>query len=175
MKPEVTLAGDGFQLRAWELDDAPSVARYANNRKVWINLTDRFPHPYDLENAREWLRRHETGEDPELAFAIQIGDEAVGSIGLLRKDDLEVRVGEIGYWLGEPFWGRGIATSAVKLVTDYAFANLDLVRIYATVLEWNLASARVLEKAGYELEATLRKGAFKDGKVVDSLLYARVR
>ena len=116
-----------------------------------------------------------TGDGPERAFAIEIGDEAVGAISVTPKDDVQVRVGEIGYWLGEPFWGRGIATAAVKLVTEYAFADLDLMRIQGSVFEWNLASGRVLEKAGYQLEGRLRKSIFKDGRVIDSLIYARVR
>ena len=173
MNPTVELKGVGFRLRPWRLKDALSVAKYANNRAIWINL-DRFPHPYALEDAREWLNMV-TGDGPERAFAIEIGDEAVGAISVTPKDDVQVKVGEIGYWLGEPFWGRGIATAAVKLVTEYAFEDLDLMRIQASVFEWNPASGRVLEKAGYQLEGRLRKSIFKDGKVIDSLIYARVR
>jgi RimJ/RimL family protein N-acetyltransferase len=149
------------------------VARYANNRKIWINLTDRFPHPYTDADAEGWLGSH--AESDEIIFAIDVQGEAVGSIGLTPQQDLQVRVAEIGYWLGEPYWGRGLATDAVRRVTAWAFAQREFERIFAAVLEWNPASARVLEKAGYELEARQRRNIYKDGKVVDSLLYVSLR
>ncbi len=175
MKPEVELEAEGLRLRAWRRGDEPALVKYANNRKIWRNLSDRFPHPYRPRDARWWVDLQDRPDFHEIAFAIEHGGEAVGGIGLSPRDDLQVKVGEIGYWVGEPFWGQGLATAAVVLLTRWAFAELDLVRIYATVLDWNPGSARVLEKAGYELEARLKKNIFKDGEIIDSLLYASVR
>jgi ribosomal-protein-alanine N-acetyltransferase len=161
-------------VRNWEWRDREAIVRHANNRNVWINLRDRFPHPYTLADARNWLECV-VGVSPENSFAIAVGDEAVGGIGFTVQHDVAHRSAEIGYWLGEEFWGRGIATQALIAVTDYAFANYDLCRLYAHVFEWNPASARVLEKAGYEFEGRLRKSVTKDGQTIDQLMYAVVR
>jgi RimJ/RimL family protein N-acetyltransferase len=115
------------------------------------------------------------GHEPETNFAIAVAGEAVGGIGFILQPDVARRSAEIGYWLGEEFWGRGIATEAVIAMTARAFANHDLCRVYAHVFEWNRASARVLEKAGYEFEGRLRKSVTKDGKTIDQLMYAVVR
>ena len=114
-------------------------------------------------------------QSPETIFAIASADEAIGCIGMLPQNDVARLSAEVGYWLGEPFWGRGIATAALKALTEHAFTEFDLVRLYATVMEWNPASARVLEKAGYEYEGLMRKSAVKDGQVIDQWLYAIVR
>ena len=173
MEHDVEIEGTGYRLRPFRSDDAPSVARYANNHKIWINLTDRFPHPYALEDAERWLGSQ--AESPEINFAIEVEGEAVGAIGLTPQGDLHVKVAEIGYWLGEPFWGRGLVTDAVQRLSAWAFAHRDFERIFAGVLDWNPASARVLEKAGYTLEARQPRNIYKDGKVVDSLCYVRLR
>jgi len=159
-------------VRSWTWQDCDALVHHANNRNVWINLRDRFPHPYTRGDARRWL---EIAIDlkPETNFAIAVGDQAVGAIGFSPQADVGYRSAEIGYWIGEQFWGRGIASDALKAVTDHAFASFDLNRLYAHVFEWNVASARVLEKAGYELEGRLRKSVTKDGKTVDQFLYAR--
>lgn len=161
-------------MRSWEWRDRDSIVRYANNRKVSINLRDRFPHPYTIRDARTWLDMV-IGIKPETSFAIAVGDEAVGGIGFTVQSDVGHRSAEIGYWLGEDFWGKGIATDALKAVTEHAFANFDLCRIFAHVFEWNGASARVLEKAGYTLEGRLRKSVTKEGQTIDQLMYAVVR
>ena len=139
-----------------------------------MNLRDRFPYPYTDRDARNWLDCI-VGHQPETNFAISVAGEAVGGIGFILQPDVARRSVEIGYWLGEKFWGRGIATEAVVAVTDHAFANHDLCRVYAHVFEWNRASARVLEKAGYELEGRMRKSVTKDGQTIDQLMYAVVR
>ena len=139
-----------------------------------MNLRDRFPYPYTDRDARNWLDCI-VGHQPETNFAISVAGEAVGGIGFILQPDVARRSAEIGYWLGEKFWGRGIATEAVVAVTDHAFANHDLCRVYAHVFEWNRASARVLEKAGYEFEGRMRKSVTKDGKTIDQLMYAVVR
>lgn len=170
------LAGTGFVLRPWRQGDEPALVRYANNRKVWINLTDRFPHPYTPEAARDWVSSQVAeAADPATSFAIEVEGVAVGGIGFNRGSDLGVRTGQIGYWLGEPFWGRGIATEALRLASDHAFREFDFVRLEAHVLEWNPASARVLEKAGYALESRQRQAATKDGQILDLLIYTRLR
>jgi len=104
-----------------------------------------------------------------------VAGEAVGGIGFTLQYDVERRAAEIGYWLSEEFWGRGSATDALIVVSAHAFANHDICRLYAHVFEWNQASARVLEKAGYVFEGRLRKSVTKDGKTIDSLLYAMIR
>ena len=162
-------------LRTWQAADGPALVRYANNRKIWLNLRDIFPHPYTSEEAHRWLARcaGATGEPADLA--IEFAREAIGGVGLQFFTDVHRLTAEIGYWLGEPFWGRGFATLAVKAVTDYGFATFDLHRVQATVFEWNPASARVLEKAGYTFEGRLRGSIVKHGRIGDALLYGRLR
>ncbi|HET7113901.1 MAG TPA: GNAT family protein [Pyrinomonadaceae bacterium] len=161
-------------VRSWEWRDRDAIVRHANNRDVWINLRDRFPHPYTNTDARNWLESV-VGIAPETNFAIAVDDKAVGGIGYTIQHDVDHRSAEIGYWLGQEFWGRGIATEALIAVTDYAFANHDLCRLYAHVFAWNPASARVLEKAGYQFEGRLRKSVTKNGQTIDQLMYAMVR
>ena len=163
-----------FIIREWRRGDEPSLARNANNRKVWINLRDAFPHPYTMEDARRWVEKAGS-EYPLTSFAIVVDKEAVGGIGIVLQPDVFRRSAEIGYWLGEEYWGRGIVTEALRALTDYAFANFDLCRIYAGVFESNPASMRVLEKAGYEFEARMKKAVTKDGKTMDDFIYAIIR
>ena len=163
-----------WQIRSWLPGDARSLVKYANNRNVSINLRDAFPYPYTSEHANEWLQLV-AGQVPEANFAIASSEEAIGGIGLRLGEDVFRRTAEIGYWLGEPFWGMGIATRAVVALTDFAFDEFDLERIQAHVFEWNPASARVLEKAGYHLEGRLRKSITKDGRTIDRFLYARIK
>jgi len=161
-------------LRSWEWRDRESIVRHANNRKVSLNLRDRFPHPYTERDARNWLDAV-IGLEPETNFAIDVAGEAVGGIGYTIQYDVARRSAEIGYWLGEDFWGRGIATEALIAVTDHAFANHDLCRIFAHVFDWNGASARVLEKAWYTFEGRMRKSVTKEGQTIDQLMYAMIR
>ncbi|HJU09687.1 MAG TPA: GNAT family protein [Candidatus Binataceae bacterium] len=163
-------------LRAWRRSDLSSLVRYGNNRKIWLNLRDIFPHPYTRADAEKWFDICESNRHWSAShFAIDLQGESIGSIGYRLLDDVNCKTAVIGYWLGEPFWGRGIATSALNQATDNAFQLLSLERIEATVFDWNPASARVLEKAGYQLEGRLRHSIFKDGHLADSLLYARIR
>ena len=161
-------------IRNWQPEDAPALVRHANNGRVWRNLRDRIPHPYTARDADHWIR-HATGMVPQTHFAIAIGGEAVGGIGLDLQTDVHRRSVEIGFWLAEPYWGRGIATEVVRAMADFAFANFDICRVYAGVFEWNPASMRVLEKAGYSCEGRLRKSVTKDGQTIDQVLYAIVR
>jgi ribosomal-protein-alanine N-acetyltransferase len=161
-------------IRSWRRSDEPSLVRHADDREVWINLRDRFPHPYTAADARAWLGFVDE-KTPETDFAIAVAGQAVGGIGIGLRDDVARRSAEIGYWLGPALWGRGLATAAVRALTDWAFAHFDLCRIDAAVFGWNPASARVLEKAGYVLEGRLRRSVTKAGRTIDQLLYARVR
>ena len=161
-------------IRPWRPGDEESLVRHANNRKIWRNLRDAFPHPYTLENAEWWIGIAGSA-DPITSFAIEVDGAAVGAIGVILRDDVFRRSAEIGYWLGEEFWGRGIVTEALRAMTDYAFATWDLCRISAGVFEWNPGSMRVLEKAGYEFEARSRKAVIKDGETIDELIYVILR
>ena len=159
------------QVRPFRNTDARSIAAHADNRRVWINLRDRFPHPYTLADARAFIR-HARRAVPPTRFAVAVEGAAVGGIGFMLHGDVERVSAEIGYWLGEPFWGRGIMTEALVAVTAYALRTHHLTRVYAVPFAWNPASFRVLEKAGYTLEGRMRKSAIKDGRVVDQMLYA---
>ena len=161
-------------LRPWRLDDAESLARHANNRKIWLTVRDLFPHPYTVQDAREFLQRA-MSEQPELKFCVDIKGAAVGAVGVHPGHDVHRHTATIGYWLGEEFWGRGIMTEAVAAVTDFCFANFALRRISAEVFSTNPASARVLEKAGFILEGRLKNHVLKGGETLDSLLYARTK
>jgi uncharacterized protein (TIGR00725 family) len=160
-------------LRLWDWDDAPSLQHYANNRKVWRNMLDQFPYPYTARDAERWLAGTQAGST---TFVIDVGGQAVGGIGFSARSDDVAFAREVGYWLGEEFWGRGIVTEALCAVTGYAFAsNPELHRISARVFPWNSASMRVLEKAGYTREGVLRHSAIKNGKFVDEVIFARLR
>jgi ribosomal-protein-alanine N-acetyltransferase len=162
-------------VRAWQPADVASLARHANDRRIWLNLRDRFPHPYSEADAEAFIAMA-TGMSPVTFFAIAVDGEAVGGIGYTLHEDVERVSAEIGYWLGTPFWGRGIVTAALGALTRHAFdRHADLRRIYAVPFVWNSASVRVLEKAGYRLEGRMRQSAIKDGKVTDQLLYAILR
>jgi RimJ/RimL family protein N-acetyltransferase len=161
-------------VRNYTAGDAEALVRHANNRNVSINLRDRFPYPYTRADADAFLAAV-WAQQPESDFAIASPAEVIGGIGLQRQNDVHRLSAEVGYWLAEPFWGRGIATRALGAFSDWVFATTALERLYAAVFEWNAASARVLEKAGYTLEGRLRRSVVKDGKIIDQLLYARLR
>jgi RimJ/RimL family protein N-acetyltransferase len=161
-------------IRPWALDDAVAVQRHANNRKIWLNLRDIFPHPYTLQDAHAFLGSV-LKEAPTTTFAVANGSEAIGCIGLRLGTDVHRKTAEMGYWLGEPFWGRGIMSEAVQEFTRWAFDAFELQRIFAESFEANKASGRVLEKAGFACEGRMRANVYKDGKVLSSLIYARVR
>ena len=158
-------------VRSWRTSDVEALIKHANNYKLWLNLRDAFPHPYNRQDARAYIRSVRE-RVPETTFAIAVDDEAVGSIGFVLRHDVERVSAEIGYWLAEPFWGRGITTEALAAVTKHAIETHGLTRIYALPFAWNVASCRVLEKAGYVLEARLRQSAIKDGKITDQMQYA---
>jgi [ribosomal protein S5]-alanine N-acetyltransferase len=162
-------------LRRWRPNDLDPLVRYADNFNVWRNLRDRFPYPYTRAHGEEWLARQAQVREPLMNFAIDLDGDFAGGIGFERYPDINRLTAEIGYWVAEPFWGRGLATLALQQATDYAFHHFDFERIQATVFAWNAASARVLEKAGYQLEARLRRNVIKDGTITDTLMYVRFR
>ena len=168
------LVGPHLAIRDWTNGDAPSLARHANNRKIWINVRDRFPHPYTDEEAEQWVQHCMTA-DPVTDFAIEVDGVACGGIGVMLREDVERVSAEIGYWLGEAYWGRGLMTEAVSVFVPWAFTAFDLTRIYARVFDYNEGSARVLEKAGFVREARLRRAAIKEGRVIDEFMFAAVR
>jgi len=131
----------------------------------------RFPHPYTRADA-EWWVQFAVSQEPETNFAIEIAGEAVGGIGVTLRDDIERVAVELGYWLGQPFWGRGVMTVAVRAMTQYAFETFPITRVYALPYAHNDASIRVLEKCGYMREGVLRRHVIKDGVVQDQVVYA---
>lgn len=159
-------------VRDWRMDDAPSIVKHANNRNVSRTLRDRFPFPYSIDDAHEFLARA-TAKEVRNNFCIEINGAAAGGIGVHVGEDVYRHAASIGYWLGEEFWGRGVMSEVVPAFVNYCFANLPLHRISAEALENNPASARILEKAGFVLEGRLRKNVVKDGQILDSLLYAK--
>lgn len=158
-------------VRDWSAGDLGSLVRHANNHKIWLNLRDRFPHPYLEENGCQFLD-HVAALTPSRIWAVEVDGEAAGAIGIEILGDVERVSAEIGYWLGEQYWGRGIVTDALRAVTAEVFQTFDLRRIFALPFDDNPASIRVLEKAGYVLEGTLRQSAIKDGVVRGQLLFA---
>lgn len=156
------------------MSDAASIVEHLNNRRVWITLTDRIPFPYTIEHAHEFLLS-EMHSEPETSFAIEAEGECVGAAGIRVLDGDSRYTAEIGYWLGEDRWGKGIATEVVKALTAYAFARHPIARIQAHVFAGNTASSRVLEKSGFTLEAQLRQSVVKDGHILDQNLYAILR
>ena len=174
---EIDLA-NGYVLRdwpsAWAGADRERFVELANDYDIWKQLYDRFPHPYTATDADEWIALN--ARRTTLAyFAICDGDGPIGSAGLTLREADYRHSAEIGYWLGQPFWGRGIATAAVKALTNYAFETLGLLRLEAHIFARNRASARVLEKAGYRREGLLRKASMKEGEAIDNELFAALK
>jgi RimJ/RimL family protein N-acetyltransferase len=162
-------------VREWRRDDAAELALQANDRRVWLNLRDAFPHPYGPADAERFIAAA-VARTPPTFFAVVAAGRVAGGVGYTLHGDVERVAAEVGYWLGHEHWGRGIATAAVQALTAHAFrAHPELRRLYAVPFTTNRASARVLEKAGYRCEGTLRQSAIKDGRVLDQWMYAIVR
>ena len=160
-------------IREWARSDKAALVRFANNRNVWRNLTHMFPHPYTEADADWWFSFLAKMPEPT-SWAIEVDGLAVGSIGATLKEGVYAKSADFGYWLGEPYWGRGIMTEAVKAVSSYAMRRFELIRLEAPVFEWNPSSMRVLEKCGFVREGLLRASAVKDGEVIDRVIYALV-
>jgi ribosomal-protein-alanine N-acetyltransferase len=165
------LKGTGFTIRGWKKGDEVSLQKHANNPKVSACLMDRFPSPYTLEAAIYWVGNL-LDQNPLINFAITIDDEVIGGIGMEPRQDVYRKTAILGYWLSEELWGKGIMPEAVKLVTNYAFTQLDFIRLQASVYSKNPASMRVLEKAGYQKEGVMLNAVIKNGIIMDEHLYA---
>jgi len=163
-----------YMIRSWKNNDAPSIVKYANNINIWRNLRDAFPYPYTLSDAEEFITTV-SKQEPQTVFAIATTREAIGGIGLSIGNDIHRYRAELGYWLAEPFWNKGIMTEAVELMADYAFEHLNLNRIFAEPYDRNQASIKVLEKAGFQFEGRLKSNVCKEGEILDQLLYAKVK
>jgi len=162
------------QLRPLTLADAPRLAEFANNENISKNLRDGFPHPYTLEDAEKFLT-NAFQQSPCQVFAIEYNGLYVGNIGLHKGTDVYRKSAELGYLLDENFWNKGIMTRAIQLACEYGFQELDIVRIWAGVFDYNKASFRVLEKCGFVREATLKRAVFKQDKIWDEIRYARIQ
>jgi ribosomal-protein-alanine N-acetyltransferase len=163
---------DGISLRPWSIKDSVGLAKIADNKKIADNLRDGLPNPYTEEDAKEWLNIILPGNNPPKFFAIIFKDRIVGSIGLVSKINIYRKNFEIGYFLSEEYWGKGVMTRAIRAATSYAFSEFDIVRVYAEPYADNPASRRALEKAGYVLEATLKNYVIKNGVIKDSCIYS---
>jgi [ribosomal protein S5]-alanine N-acetyltransferase len=171
----LTIDCGACRLRTWRALDEQSLVENANSRAVWLNLRDRFPHPYTVVDARKWLSIV-ANESPVQHLAIEVDGEAAGGIGIELGSDVDRCSAEIGYWLGQRHWGRGIMSAALVHMTDYVWEHFPTIeRIFAVPYARNGASYRVLERAGYEMEGRLRRSAIKDGEVLDQFMYARVQ
>jgi ribosomal-protein-alanine N-acetyltransferase len=166
-----------FTLRHFKNGDQESLVENANNTKIFNNLKDTFPHPYTHADAVWWVNNaNKQTDQPTTGFAIDVNGEVAGVIGIIIGADIQRVTAEIGYWLGEKYWGKGITAEALKQMTTYTFQSFpELVRLWAAVFEYNKPSMRVLEKAGYELEGIRKKGAIKNGVVIDEYVYVKFR
>lgn len=163
-------------IRKWKIEDAASLAEILNNRNILNNLRDGLPYPYTENDAEQYITSMlEADKTKTYAFAITMDDKVVGSIGVFRCDNIHFRTAEMGYYIGEPYWGCGLGTSAVTQVCKYIFDNTDIIRIFAEPFAYNTGSCRVLEKAGFQFEGLLRSNAVKYGKVIDMRLYSLIK
>ncbi len=160
-----------FVLRPWSMDDLDSLVKYANDIEISKNLTNKFPHPYTIENGTNFIH-FATKDNPIHIFAIDIHGEAVGGIGIHPQDDIQCKNAELGYWLPQDYWGRGIISKAIAQIVSFGFKTYDLTRIFARPFGSNIASQKVLEKNGFVLEAKFEKTLYKNGKFEDELIYA---
>lgn len=161
------------KLRPWRREDASQLAAIANNKKIWLNVRDRFPHPYTVNDALEWIA-YCSQQLPQQNFAVEYKGQVAGSVGVLLKDDVYRKTIEIGYFIGESFWGKGIATQAVGLLMDHIEKEHDAVRVCAEVFEHNTASMRVLEKNGFNLESIRIKSVIKNHQILNDHVWVRL-
>ena len=165
-----------IQIRKWALSDAGALAAALSNKKILDNLRDGLPYPYTQQDAREYISAMlAADEDETFAFAVTADGKVIGSIGAFRQGNIHRQTAELGYYIAEEYWGQGIMTEAVRQLCEHVFAHTDILRIYAEPFAYNSASCRVLEKAGFQYEGTLRCNAVKNGKVLDMKLYARLK
>lgn len=164
------------EIRSWKIEDAADLAESLNNRNVMDNLRDGLPYPYTIDDAKDFITAMLNADThTTFAFAIVAGGKVIGSIGVFRQGNIHARTGEMGYYIAESYWGKGIGTSAVRQTSEYIFAHTDILRIFAEPFAYNTASCRILEKSGFTCEGILRKNAVKNGEVLDMKMYSIVR
>ncbi len=161
-----------FTLRSFAISDLDSLVQYANNEKIAMFMTDQFPHPYTAEKGKNFIE-FATKDTPLHIFAIDIQGKACGGIGIHPQSDVMCKNAELGYWLGEPFWGNGIITKAISEMVEYGFKTFDITRIFARPYGTNIGSQKALEKAGFILEARFEKTICKNGEFLDELVYGK--
>lgn len=164
------------KIRRWKMQDADDLALALNNKKIHNNLRDGLPFPYTVNDAGQFITSMLTADkEKTFAFAITVEDKAIGSIGVFKKDNIHRKTAEMGYYIAEPYWGKGIGTCAITQTCKFIFANTDIIRIFAEPFASNIASCRILEKAGFSFEGTLRKNAVKNNTIIDMKMYALIK
>lgn len=164
------------RIRKWKLSDATDLAMAISNKKIQNNLRDGLPYPYTEQDGANFISDMLSADENEtFAFAITVDDKVVGSIGVFRQGNIHRLTAELGYYIAEEYWGRGIMTEAVRQICEYVFDKSDIIRIYAEPFEYNIASCRVLEKVGFQYEGTLRNNAVKNGKIIDMKMYSMLK
>ncbi len=164
------------KIRRWELSDARDLATALSNKKIQDNLRDGVPYPYTEKDGKEFISTMlVANENDTFAFAITVNGKVIGSIGAFRQTNIHNKTAELGYYIAEEYWGKGIMTEAVKQLCDYVFSHTDIIRIYAEPFSYNIGSCRVLEKAGFQYEGTLRSNALKNGNVLDMKMYSKLK
>lgn len=160
-------------LRPWQRQDAQALTAIANNKKIWNQVRDRFPSPYTMVDALQWIAFCEK-QQPLQQFCIAVGTQVVGSIGWISQEDVARKSAEIGYFIGESYWGKGFATAAINALTQHLESEGQLVRLFAHTFAHNKASMRVLQKAGFYLESIRRKAAYKNGEILDDYVWVKL-
>lgn len=164
------------RIRKWALSDAKELAAALSNKKVQDNLRDGLPYPYTEQDGTDYISAMLSADENEtFAFAITVDEKVVGSIGIFRQGNIHRHTAELGYYIAEEYWGKGIMTGAVRQICAYVFEKSDIIRIYAEPFAYNAASCRVLEKAGFQYEGTLRSNAVKNGEVIDMKMYSLLK
>lgn len=164
------------RIRKWELSDAKDLAAALSNKKVQDNLRDGLPYPYTEQDGKDFISAMLSADENEtFAFAITVDNTVIGSIGIFRQENIHRQTAELGYYIAEEYWGKGIMTEAVRQICEYVFRESDIIRIYAEPFVYNIASCRVLEKAGFQYEGTLRSNAVKNGKIMDMKMYSLLK
>ena len=164
------------RIRKWELSDAIDLAEALSNKKVQDNLRDGLPYPYTEQDGTDYISAMLSADENEtFAFAITVDEKVVGSIGIFRQGNIHRQTAELGYYIAEEYWDKGIMTEAVKQICGYVFDKSDIIRIYAEPFAYNAASCRVLEKAGFQYEGTLRHNAVKNGNILDMKMYSLLK
>ena len=164
------------KIREWKMSDAADLAKALSNQKILDNLRDGLPFPYTEKDAEDYISTVLAADKNDtFAFAVTVSEKVVGSIGAFRQKNIHRVTAELGYYLSEEYWGKGIMTEAVKQICEYIFGSTDIIRIFAEPFAYNKGSCRVLEKAGFEFEGTLRQNAVKNGKVLDMKMYSLIK